>query len=113
MPIWLIVVKSTGTQILKNDFVFVFAEFYREIGDEADVPDKLELSFRLDDKPVQLRLERSDSIPADPPVIVSQDHRRSYWSRKPGSVNDFMLLISYSALCLSVCLSFNKIPHCG
>jgi len=68
-------------------FTSIFAEFYRAIDDEAEVPDKLELSFRLNDKPVQLRLERSDSIPANPPVIVARDGHHTYWSSKQASVS--------------------------
>jgi len=73
---------------------FVFAEFYRSIGDEDDVPDKLDLSFSVDDKPVQLKLERSDSIPADFPVIISRDNRLTYWPRKPGSVSNCLSSIT-------------------
>jgi len=77
----------------KHARVLVLVEFYRAAGDEADVPDKLELSFRVGDKPVQLRLERSDSIPTNTPVIVARDNRHTYWSRKPGSVNASLLFI--------------------
>jgi len=72
--------------------MLVVVEFYDAVGDDADVPDTLELNFRVDDKPVRLRLDRSDSIPADPPVIVSRDNRRTYWSTKPGSVNSSSVL---------------------
>jgi len=61
------------------------AELYRDV--ETGVPDKLELNFTLHDRPVQLILERSDSIPSKPPVIVAQNHRRTYWTREPGSVS--------------------------
>ena len=57
------------------------------------MPDTLKLNFTLDGKPVEMSLERSDSIPADPPVIVSRNNRRTYWTRQPGSVNAASLLI--------------------
>jgi len=64
---------------------FVSAEFYRD--DDVDVPDKLKLNFTLDDKPIAMSLVRSDSVPPNPPVIISHNNRRTYWSRQPASVN--------------------------
>ena len=62
-----------------------FAESYRD--DDADVPDTLKMSFTLDGKPVRMSLQRSDSIPANPPLIISHHRRQSYWSRRPGTVS--------------------------
>ena len=83
----------------------MFIEFYHAADDEADVPDKLELSFKLDGKPVQLKLERSQSIPDNPPVIVARDNQLTYWARKPGSVY-FSLSFSVYLTLLLYSISF-------
>jgi len=53
--------------------------------------DKLELSLSVDNKPVLLRLERSNSVPAELPVITStRNNRLTYWSHSPRSVSAFL-----------------------
>ena len=84
-----LLIKIEQISVSINNLVVL--EFYREIGEDDDVPEKLELSFRLDGKPVELRLERSDSIPADLPVIIGSDNQHTYWRRKPGSVSSHLV----------------------
>jgi len=84
------------------------AEFYRSAVDEAvEMPaDKLELSLSVDNKPVQLRLDRSNSIPADLPVILStRNNRLTYWTDNLRAVS--VACISSYSVCHFCFFSFS------